>query len=40
MEVSYVAGGRSVSLARICDVAEALDVAVTERGELRGPDAA
>lgn len=33
-------GYRSASLARICDVAEALDVAVTERAELRGPDAA
>lgn len=31
---------RSASLARICDVAEALDVEVTERAELRDPDAA
>lgn len=31
---------RSASLARICDVAAALDVTVTERAELRGPDAA
>ena len=33
-------GYRSASLARICEVADALDVAVTERAELRGPDAA
>lgn len=33
-------GYRSASLARICDVAAALDVQVTERAELRGPDAA
>lgn len=33
-------GYRSASLARICEVAAALDVAVTERAELRGPDAA
>lgn len=33
-------GYRSASLARICDVAAALDVAVSERAELRGPDAA
>ncbi len=31
---------RSASLARICDVADALDVTVTERLSLRGPDAA
>lgn len=31
---------RSASLARICDVAAALDVTVTERLSLRGPDAA
>ena len=31
---------RSASLARICDVAEALGVAVTEKAELRDPDAA
>lgn len=31
---------RSASLARICDVAAALGVTVTERAELRGPDAA
>jgi hypothetical protein len=31
---------RSASLARICDVAAALDVAVTEKAELLGPDAA
>ena len=33
-------GYRSASLARICDVATALDVIVTERAELRGPNAA
>jgi HTH-type transcriptional regulator/antitoxin HigA len=33
-------GYRSASLARICEVAAALDVTVTERAELRGPDAA
>lgn len=33
-------GYRSASLARICDVAEALGVAVTEKGELSDPDAA
>lgn len=33
-------GYRSASLARICDVAAALDVVVSERAELRGPDAA
>lgn len=33
-------GYRSASLARICDVAAALDVTVTERLSLRGPDAA
>jgi HTH-type transcriptional regulator/antitoxin HigA len=32
-------GYRSASLARICDVAAALDVAVTEQASLRGPDA-
>jgi HTH-type transcriptional regulator/antitoxin HigA len=31
---------RSASLARICDVAAALDVAVTEKAELQGPHAA
>ncbi len=31
---------RSASLARICDVADALDVTITERLSLRGPDAA
>lgn len=31
---------RSASLARICDVAAALDVAITEKAELRDPDAA
>ncbi len=30
---------RSASLARICDVAAALDVTITERLSLRGPDA-
>ncbi len=33
-------GYRSASLARICDVAVALDVTITERASLRGPDAA
>jgi len=33
-------GYRSASLARICDVADALEVTVTERLSLRGPDAA
>lgn len=33
-------GYRSASLARICDVADALDVTITERLSLRGPDAA
>lgn len=33
-------GYRSASLARICDVAAALNVAITERASLRGPDAA
>lgn len=33
-------GYRSASLARICDVAAALDVSITERLSLRGPDAA
>ena len=33
-------GYRSASLARICDVAAALDVTITERASLRGPDAA
>lgn len=33
-------GYRSASLARICDVATALGLAMTERAELRGPDAA
>ena len=33
-------GYRSASLARICDVASALDVTVTERAVLRNPDAA
>lgn len=33
-------GYRSASLARICDVAAALDVTVTEKAELRDPDAA
>ncbi len=33
-------GYRSASLARICNVAEALDVTITERLSLRGPDAA
>ena len=31
---------RSASLARICDVAEALGATVTEKAELRDPDAA
>ena len=31
---------RSASLARICDVAAALDIVVTERAVLRDPDAA
>lgn len=31
---------RSASLARICDVADALGLTVSERGELRDPDAA
>ena len=31
---------RSASLARICDIAAALDVTITERLSLRGPDAA
>lgn len=31
---------RSASLARICDVAAALDLSITERGELRDPNAA
>jgi HTH-type transcriptional regulator/antitoxin HigA len=31
---------RSASLARLCDVAEALGVTVTERAELRDPNAA
>lgn len=31
---------RSASLARICDVAAALDVTITERASLHGPDAA
>lgn len=34
------AGYRSASLARICDVAAALDVTITERVSLRGTDAA
>jgi HTH-type transcriptional regulator / antitoxin HigA len=33
-------GYRSASLARMCDVADALDVTITERASLRGPDAA
>lgn len=33
-------GYRSASLARICDVAAALEVTITERLSLRGPDAA
>lgn len=33
-------GYRSASLARICDVADALGVTVTEKAELRDPDAA
>ncbi len=33
-------GYRSASLARICDVAAALDITVTEKAELRDPDAA
>lgn len=33
-------GYRSASLARICDLAAALDVTITERLSLRGPDAA
>ncbi len=33
-------GYRSASLARICDIAAALDVTITERLTLRGPDAA
>lgn len=33
-------GYRSASLARICDIAAALDVTITERLSLRGPDAA
>lgn len=33
-------GYRSASLARICDIAAALDVVITERLSLRGPDAA
>jgi HTH-type transcriptional regulator/antitoxin HigA len=33
-------GYRSASLARICDIATALDVTITERLSLRGPDAA
>lgn len=31
---------RSASLARMCDVAAALDITITERVSLRGPDAA
>jgi hypothetical protein len=31
---------RSANLARICDVAAALNVTTTERLSLRGPDAA
>jgi HTH-type transcriptional regulator/antitoxin HigA len=31
---------RSASLARICDVADALDIDITEQAHLRGPDAA
>ena len=33
-------GYRSASLARLCDVATALDVAVIASAEMRGPDAA
>jgi HTH-type transcriptional regulator/antitoxin HigA len=33
-------GYRSASLARMCDVAAALGVTITERASLRGPDAA
>lgn len=33
-------GYRSASLARVCDVAAALDVTITERLSLGGPDAA
>jgi HTH-type transcriptional regulator / antitoxin HigA len=33
-------GYRSASLARMCDVADALQVTITERASLRGPDAA
>jgi len=33
-------GYRSASLARMCDIAAALDVTITERLSLRGPDAA
>ena len=33
-------GYRSASLARICDVAAALGIDVSEKAELRGPDAA
>jgi len=31
---------RTASLARLCDIAEALGVTVTERAELRDPNAA
>ena len=34
------AGYRSASLARLCDVAAALNVTITERASLRGPGAA
>lgn len=33
-------GYRSASLARLSDIARALNVTITERGSLRGPDAA
>ena len=33
-------GYRSASLARLSDIAQALNVTITERGSLRGPDAA
>ena len=33
-------GYRSASLARICDVAAALGIDISERGKLRGPNAA
>ena len=39
-QVQHYESFRSASLARICDVAEALDVKISETAELRDPDVA